>query len=558
MTATPRSPRIPAELRELAVGLRTLRAARLKFAAMHRDEHGRALSFEGRPFLQQIYADDAQELVISKAVQIGISTRLLVEELAAAATLGLTSMHCFPRGADRVKFVASRVDLPLQRVKFYRELLDAADSPTDNRNLKHFGRGIIQFIHSNSVSEFTETPADIVVIDEFDQCSKAHLDLLDDRLTASRYKLKRKVGNPTIDLPDTIAAAYAASDQKVWLVPCPACGHEQELDWWANVVCGKNEPDCLRPRDEKWQKNCGRDLLVFCAACGKPLNRTAAGVWRARRKGERVSGYRTSNLILPTVSVAELYRRWRQVYHDQAKRAKFIRMRLGLPCSEGGGGVTEEMLSAARRDYALPFAARATSAGIDVGSFFHVRISDAPAEHPYARRAVYVGRVKTKAELLALLERFGVVSFVMDSQPETRIAKEVVAARAGGWLARFKTSDDDLRELEWDAETRVCSTPRTFLLDQVRDSFAAGLNWLPRNWQYLDGGDFSRQMQTPKRVQVDDRHGNKRWVWTKGVDHYYLADAYDWAARQRLGGHVAPGSVYGAGKARMASGLGQW
>lgn len=552
--------KIPRDLRELAAGLKALRDARLRFAAVHRDEHGRALTFDQRWFLRAIYEDTAQKIVVSKAVQVGISTRLLVEELAAAAVLGLTSLHCFPRGADRQKFVASRVDLPLQRVREYRDLLDAADSPTDNRNLKHFGQGILQFIHSNSVSEFTETPADIAVVDEFDQCNKTHLDLLDDRLTASRFKLKRLVGNPTIDLPDTIAAEYSASDQKVWLVPCPhkGCGHEQELDWWEHVVAGKSEPDCLRPRDARWRRGCGRDLFVFCGKCGRPVERLAKGIWKPQRPGERVSGYRTSDLILPTVQIAELFRRWRAAYSDQAKRAKFIRMRLGLPASEGGGGVTAEMLGAAKRDYTMPYAARGCSAGIDVGSYFHIRISDAPPDNPYARRAVFIGRVKTEAEVLATLNRFGVVSFVIDSMPETRAAKRIVAERPGGWLARFKPDADDLREIEWDVEGRLCSVPRTYLLDQVRDSFAANLNQLPREWTHLDGGDFARQMQTPKRVQAEDRHGNKRWVWTKGVDHYYLADAYDWAARQRLGTAFAPGAVCGAGRSRQAPGMGAW
>jgi hypothetical protein len=95
-------------------------------------------------------------------------------------------------------------------------------------------------------------------------------------------------------------------------------------------------------------------------------------------------------------------------------------------------------------------------------------------------------------------------------------------------------------------------------MDRVKASFVAGLNWLPRDAAHLDGGEFAREILAPQRVQVDDKTGNKRWAWTKGVDHYYLAEAYDLLARARLGSGIAAGRVVGANKPRESAKYGAW
>lgn len=136
-------------------------------------------------------------------------------------------------------------------------------------------------------------------------------------------------------------------------------------------------------------------------------------------------------------------------------------------------------------------------------------------------------------EIVGRLKRYGVRCCVIDAQPETHFCREVLSKlgasgvrRHGVWLCRF-TRGADVREARRNPTDRIVTVDRTQLLDAATARIRRGLNRLPRQARDLLGGDYYAQMQVPKRVLDEDAAGGPRYIWTKGVDHQRLADAYD-------------------------------
>ena len=214
--------------------------------------------------------------------------------------------------------------------------------------------------------------------------------------------------------------------------------------------------------------------------------------------------------------------------------------------------------------------ANGATAGIDVGSLFHVCVTDLVrgAGGRVERQGVWVGTVQTETQVLELLERHGVTTAVIDAEPEARtVARIKVAAESFGctvWSCRFipgiarATDEEFAARLNWDAlEAQV---DRTQLLDASADGSASartsdGILALPPEGGTDDdlpdpGHDYARlfpcdvdtalgfleQMQAPRRV-YDDK-GMPKWDEAGKADHFRLADAYDLLAAilNRYGG----------------------
>src|SRR5690606_33985806 len=108
----------------------------------------------------------------------------------------------------------------------------------------------------------------------------------------SRSFFNRKcliTSTPTIEGRSRIADLYEDSDQRVYLVPCPECNHEQQLKW-EFVIFEDGDPSTTR---------------YACAGCGALLEETAKahmlarGRWHALNPGHRGHGCRISALYSP-------------------------------------------------------------------------------------------------------------------------------------------------------------------------------------------------------------------------------------------------------------------
>ena len=503
---------------------------RIDFALFrHKNTRGERMTFQGRSYLLAIYRDRAESRVFQKAVQCGISEMLIIDALESASR-GLQCLYAMTTQEKRDRFVANRVNRAIRASKFYRRLLRRGAA--NSLGLKHFGRGTISFVGSNADSEFIEFPADLIIVDEYDRCNQLNMPLVRDRLAASRYKLAAYASTPTV-AGFGIAEMFGASDAKEWFVRCEACGHAQSLDFFTHVVRQEGDDEYVL-LDREWARADGRlrrDIRLFCSRCGRPIDRLAAGEWVATRPRRDVSGYHISQLFVSTIRISRLWEDWQKSLKNDWERQRFYNSMLGEPYVAEGSGLALADLLACSRSYAMPDRAQGCTMGVDVGEWMHVRISDHP--EPGVRRAVFIGRVKRVAELDHLLERYDVRCCVIDAQPEALLVRKWQQSHERGRIWRCVYSENDLRELRKDPREGILHAARTPSLDDATQDIRMSRNWLPRNAETLDGGDFVAHMLAPMRTLVTGPRGTKRYTWTKpAADHHRHADNYDKLASQ--------------------------
>lgn len=144
----------------------------------------------------------------------------------------------------------------------------------DNRwQFKAFPGGFLKFVGSNSPSSVKSTPAPIVAVEEPDDCNDNVKDQ-GDTITLLRERTKtfprRKVifgGTPTIKGLSRIEAAYQASDQRRFEVPCPDCGEFQVLAW-EHVRWEDDQGDRTQPAHEVFGHARPDTARYCCPHCG--------------------------------------------------------------------------------------------------------------------------------------------------------------------------------------------------------------------------------------------------------------------------------------------------
>lgn len=522
----------------------------------HTNTRGEPMRFRDRPYLVELYRDlpTLDGIDVCKGVQTGVSELLLLFALERSGWAGRIAAYVLPTYSVRDRFVQRRVNPLLLGVPEYRERLGGAERAGKkgggNLKLKRFGPGAILFLGSNTPTDFVEFTADVLIVDEFDQCDPANLAKARDRLRASERPQFIRIGNPT--LPSTgIAGVYDRSDRRRWFSRCSHCAHWQSIGWLSHVV----------DRDDggRWVLR-DSDGLPVCERCGRGFDRSyKIGSWVAEHPDRERRGYRMSRLDAHSEDYASLFAEWVEAQGDSSALAAFYTSILGEPFEFSGARITHEMLADSSIGAALDYAGgpdyddRLVTMGVDVGSVLNVSISvidevdREDGETVLVRRAVWVGAFRTFAEVSDAIRRYRVSVCVIDAMPETRKAKEIRDEFLGGatqvWLCRFAptarvgTHPYGLRQ-DW--REQVVTVDRTQVFDTCFDDLRDKRREWPEDVLTVLG--WREQMRAPVRVLNEAR---SRIVWTEGSspDHYRLADVYDRVAFDL----AASGGSYHAG-----------
>lgn len=167
---------------------------------------------------------------------------------------------------------------------------------------KSFPGGHISIGGANSPAGLAARPIRVVICDEVDRYPRS-AGTEGDPLSLARKRSitfwNRKFlagSSPTIKGACRIDTLYEASDQRLYYVPCPDCGHEQPLVW-ANVKWPDGEP--------------GR-AEYMCADCGTLWDdatrwrAVAAGDWRATKPFDGTAGFHLNEIYSPFVTLADM------------------------------------------------------------------------------------------------------------------------------------------------------------------------------------------------------------------------------------------------------------
>jgi len=97
------------------------------------------------------------------------------------------------------------------------------------------------------------------------------------------------------------------------------------------------------------------------------------------------------------------------------------------------------------------------------------------------RRAMHIGRVKTFAELDALMNRWLVQTCLISPQPEPHLVSEWMRETHYGGVLRVVYTADGMRKPEWDYGSRTVTVDRTYALNVAYEEIKECRWWIPGN-----------------------------------------------------------------------------
>lgn len=545
-------------LRIRQAGAKRLAARRWELATTHHvNTRGQPMDFDRYHFWNEIYKDESFDIALRCCVQEG-KTEFEVIDSFAASEIGLHVFTVLPKFELRGVHVATRVDRLIATVPEYARMIVDAEGGRDSTAIKHMGLGSIRYVGSNVPNELIAFSADMLVIDELDSCALINMPLAEDRYQRSDFRFTRRVSTPTTPGSENmmnIDYYFTDSNQKHYHIPCPHCNYWQPLDWYKNVVREERSSAGVlknfHPLDTEWRATGRKKIRIFCVKCHQPLNRNAVGRWVSHRpEVDYRTGYTISKLYSPLTTLDELMRTFGKSVNNPSAMQRFHNSLLGVPYVGVGDKITEHLLNNAAniQPYHIPCSPLTTcSMGIDVNMpFFAVRISDFPfiEDGVLYRRCVFAGEVSDVKQLHELIALYNVSTCVIDAQPEIRLAQEFQRdAKCIVYRCRYEPTEGvAVKDLVVDDTNGIVSVDRTSSLDLVLKQYLDGLVLLPRNYEEMANGKFSKQMcASVRRLEITDR-GVQRYVWVRSEDHQFHADNYDMIA-SRLGGFSPCGTV---------------
>ena len=525
----------------------------------HSNKRGEPLNFADKPYLIPLYAmaPDLVHASFSKAVQTGISELMILLMLYAAGWQDRIAAYVLPQYRTSGRFVSQRIDTVLARTPAYMRRLPGGElgledaSGKGNLHLKRFGRrGSLLFLGSNTPADFLEFSADLVIVDEYDDCDQTNLAKVRDRVRESAHPQLLHVSNP--QLGGGITTLYNDGSQTRWFHRCDRCGHRQALDWFQHFV--RETRAGWEARDKERAATEYGDLRPVCARCHQPFDRRAEGaLWVSAEPRRKELSFHISRLdVLATArnnqALIGFHSHNIKAQGNSAMISAFWRGVLGLAYTPSGSRVTDEVLDAASKG--MPpmdpeggdeYEEKTVLMGVDVGSVLNVKISvlhkDERTTTGYRRDGAWVGAVLSFDDLIEMAKRYHVDVMVIDALPETREAKRVrdyfiAEGTTQVWLCRyFKVPrvGTDAFGIAMDFEEQVVTVDRTQVMDDTMDELRYGRCRLPGDVGAVQG--FADQMKAPvRRLDV----ASARMIWDEGSkpDHYRHADVYERVAQE--------------------------
>jgi len=253
-------------------------------------------------------------------------------------------------------------DTPALRGK----IQDARSRDSGNTLLhKTFPGGHVTIAGANSPSGLASRPIRIVLCDEVDRYP-ASAGTEGDPISLARkrsttfWNRKLLMGStPTVKGSSRIEAAFDASDQRYYMVPCPHCETFQRMRW-DNV---------------KWPQDEPRAAYYACPECGGVIEdrhkmfMLSQGRWEATKQSDGVAGFHINELYSPWVGFGDTAASFVDAKRSPETLQTWVNTALGETWVERGDVPTHDRVMQMRAEYCsreVPDGSVVLTAGIDV------------------------------------------------------------------------------------------------------------------------------------------------------------------------------------------------
>ena len=436
---------------------------------------------------------------------MGISIYATLRSVWLASIRSRDTSYFFPTKQLAYRFSSQRVrDEILACSPVIRKYMNAKEM--DSVIGRRIGGGILNFRGLRSETDVQETPADHVVIDEYDfvddfsMISKAF-----DRLSHSSLKWRILIGIPSIE-EYGIDAWFQKSDQRYWHVICLHCGTENVLE--------DTFPECLQRVDED-------TVIRVCYKCGGTLD-CQKGIWRPRNPESKIVGFHVSQLFSEYSDLSNILTQW----EESGKNESFWRQILGKPFVNKENRLDYNQVMACRREYDVDVQSTRNQMGCDTGKGQHyviVRRFDKEI------RTIKIGQCETFAELRNIMDVYNVGRCVIDPGGNVSSVKEFVDHFNGRAFQCYYHANDK-NYIEWNDETHQVNAHRTATLDKSCDIVRGVGIWFNGNDPELP--ILAKHcVNSVKKKEEDEETGKIKFTYIRtGPDHYRHALNYAYIA----------------------------
>lgn len=244
------------------------------------------------------------------------------------------------------------------------KVMDARARDSGNTMLhKVFAGGHITMAGANSPASLASRPIRVVLCDEVDRYPVSAgaegdpVSLARKRATTFWNRKVVLMSTPTIAGASRIEAAYLASDQRRFFVPCPHCGEVQTLVW--------GQVQWTAPEDARYA----------CEQCGalwtdaERWQAIARGEWRATESFNGVAGFHLSEMYSTWVRLPEMVRAFLEAKDHPEQLKTWVNTALGDTWQDRGEAPEWQRLYDRREDCIMGTVARPAlflTAGADV------------------------------------------------------------------------------------------------------------------------------------------------------------------------------------------------
>lgn len=492
----------------------------------------RPFDLDGHKYLRGIYECQAKDMVVFKAAQMGISEYLLSYVLHACDKRKATCLYIFPNDGLISDFSTARLTPAIEASDYLASIVHDHTGSTGKKGanrvtLKRIRDRFLymrggQVKSDGRAGQLKSVDADLVVIDEIDECDPRVRDIAAKRLGHSNIGEMRLVSTPTY--PGVgIHSEWVLSDQREWFIPCVHCGHKQTVTI-DNIVTERD--DTKRPK--AWHQIDGK-AYAACTHCQKQLDLLVAGEWIATYPERDVAGFHVKKFFGPVCDLDSMIEGLRSF--NNTRQRETTNQDLGEIFVPDGGQLTDQTLDATKRDYGHgPKPGARCYAGIDVGSVLHMVIREAPDAETGERRQLFAGEVSWDTAG-RLLRQYKPTTVVIDGLPETRQVRlfQEEFSRNQIWLAYYgdgsaANQKDDYAK--WNYKEGTVLIDRTRSLDEMYARVYEGINTLPGNAR--DIPRYYDQLKSPVRILEKNARGieTARYVEGAQADHYSHAEGY--------------------------------
>ncbi|WAC26273.1 phage terminase large subunit family protein [Ancylobacter sp. SL191] len=309
-----------------------------------------------------------ERVTMVKPVRVGFTTMLTGALASFVANEPAPILALLPAEADCRDYMVSDVEPTFEASPSLAGLLSADTSEAGRSTLlsRRFPGGFLKLIAAKAPRNLRRHNARVLFVDEADAMlpgpEGAPIPLAEKR-TLSFPNRKIVLGStPTDEDTSNVLRAYAASDQRIFEVPCPHCGHRFELLW----------------QHIQWPKDWPEEAHAVCPAHGCVIDErdkpamVAAGTWRTTApevKGH--AGFRLNALVslLANASWSKLAAEFRAASTDRDLLRVFVNTILAEGWRDAVDTVDEAAVAGRVEPFglnAIPAEALAITVGVDV------------------------------------------------------------------------------------------------------------------------------------------------------------------------------------------------